>query len=138
MSAAKLFLAYLRLPTPDQQDFDSLQRESASQRTALRTAQQELSGQCEAISSEMSEPRIRKGGPGRKIDPNSAFQKVSRALIDILKDGTVKQSTAIYMDLVKRTGLPLAKCKNNANQVKGIKRDYGSWRLLKLGELKAA
>ena len=76
---------------------------------------------------------IPKNRQGRKPDPNSAFQQVSKALHSFLSTHKEANAHLVWDALVKATGLPLATCKANAYQVKGIKRANGYWMLAPIG-----
>ena len=66
---------------------------------------------------------------GRKPDPNSAFQRITRTLHEVLKGVEEMSKDKLLEKVSKMTGIPVATCAHNAMQVKGIKRSYGVWSL---------
>jgi hypothetical protein len=70
----------------------------------------------------------RKGGPGRKADPNSARQRVFTSLREVLAEGQMEKHKVLQA-VSERTGLNLATCTVNADAAPGIRRNYGLWSL---------
>lgn len=72
-----------------------------------------------------------KGKPrGRKVDPNSAQQKVWSATSKVLSASKEPMHKDTVLErLVKITGLSLAVCIQNANKAPGVIRNYGFWSL---------
>ena len=66
---------------------------------------------------------------GRKPDPNSAKGRVRTALFDYLKENGASHISVMVPALVKATGLPEQVVRNNAGQIPGIVRNYGTWSL---------
>jgi len=66
---------------------------------------------------------------GRKTDPNSTLGRIRTALHTYLKEHGPATSSHLWLHLPQATGLPLATCKANAYQVKGVERSNGLWKL---------
>lgn len=72
-----------------------------------------------------------KGKPrGRKVDPNSAQQRVWTATSKVLSASKEPMHKDTVLErIVKITGLSLAICIQNANKAPGVLRNYGFWSL---------
>lgn len=86
-----------------------------------------------ALGSKVMElaPPPKKGG--RKIDPNSNFQRVKASVLAYLEKHQEAKTEDIFKAVTQATGLSLAVCKVNAGQIKGITRNYGVWSLALIG-----
>jgi hypothetical protein len=75
---------------------------------------------------------IPKGQRGRRkgqVDPNSARQRIFRALTEVLSKHGSMACAEVLIHVENVTGLTAAQCKMNAFQCPGIKRAYGTWSL---------
>lgn len=75
---------------------------------------------------------VPKGQRGRRkgdVDPNSVRQRVFRAVREILEENDSLPTSQVLLQLEERTGLDPARCKQNAFQVPGVIRQYGTWKL---------
>src|SRR5512143_2871225 len=90
------------------------------------------------LLGDMTREAMPKGQRGRRkgdVDPNSARQRVFRAMREYLKHGP-RSCAEVLLHVENVTGLDPAKCKANAFQCPDIKRQYGTWSLT--AALKAA
>lgn len=78
----------------------------------------------EAVMSQLPQ-----SGRGRKPDPNSAKGRVRTALFDYLKENGASHISVMVPALIKATGLSKEVVRNNAGQIPGIVRNYGTWSL---------
>lgn len=78
-----------------------------------------------ALGAALCPPKNR---PGRKPDPNSAFQRVSAAVRQFLTGGQ-REKAKVLEHVAATTGLSMSVVADNVMQVKGVTRNYGMWSL---------
>lgn len=82
----------------------------------------------EAQATALGELLVPSRRKGRKVDPNSKFQRIATSLRKLLAKGEMEKDKVLAL-VSKDTGIPVATCAQNAMQVQGVSRNYGLWSL---------